>query len=301
MKANNSLKRKKLHNFRGPMIILMAPFLVLFFIFTILPILSSVVLSFTYFNMFEPPAFAGFNNYIRLLFDDDVFLIALRNTMMFALLTGPVGFALSFLFAWLINEFPRWLRTILTVVFYGPALAGNVFFMWTFIFSGDSVGFLNSFLFRWGLIPAPIQWLTDPNYMIGVVIVVIMWLSMGVGFLAFVAGLQNKDVHVYEAAAMDGVRNRFQELFYITLPQMRPQLLFGAVMTISVSFAVGYEAMALTGFPSTDYAAHTWVLHIMDVGSIRFELGYASAVAVILFAVMMIIWMMVNNLLRETD
>jgi len=295
------MKKSKLQNLTVPMIVFLAPFLVLFFVFTILPILASVVLSFTHFNMFEAPVFAGFSNYIRLLFDDDVFLIAVRNTMMFALLTGPFGFALSFLFAWLINEFPRWLRTILTVVFYGPSLAGNVFFMWTFIFSGDSVGLLNSFLFRWGLIPAPIQWLTDPNYMIRVVIVVIMWLSMGVGFLAFVAGLQNKDAAIYEAAAMDGISNRFQELFYITLPQMRPQLLFGAVMTISTSFAVGYEIMALTGFPSTEYAAHTWVLHVMDVGSIRFELGYASAVAVMLFGVMMVIWMMVNNILRDKD
>ena len=294
-------KKKPLHSLRVPMIVFMTPFLVLFTVFTLLPILSSVVLSFTYFNMFEPPVFAGFSNYIRLLFDDDVFIIALRNTMVFALLTGPIGFVLSFTFAWLINEFPRGIRTLLTVVFYGPSLAGNVFFMWTFIFSGDSVGLLNSFLFRWGLIPAPIQWLTDPDYMMFVVIIVILWLSMGAGFLAFVAGLQNKDQQIYEAAAMDGIRNRFQELFHITLPQMKPQLLFGAVMTISASFAVGYEAMALTGFPSTDYAAHTWVLHIMDVGSIRFELGYASAVAVALFAVMLLIWTMVNNLLRETD
>ena len=294
-------KKKKFNSTFVPMIVFMAPFMILFTVFTVLPILSSVVLSFTYFNMFERPVFAGFSNYIRLLFDDDVFLIAVRNTMVFALLTGPVGFTLSFMFAWLINEFPRWLRTFLVVVFYGPSLAGNVFFMWTFMFSGDSVGLLNSFLFRWGLIPSPIQWLTDPNYMMGVVIVVILWMSMGAGFLAFVAGLQNKDQQIYEAAAMDGIRNRFQELFYITLPQMKPQLLFGAVMTISTSFAVGYEAMALTGFPSTGYAAHTWVLHIMDVGSIRFELGYASAVAVGLFSVMLLIWMVVNNLLRERD
>ncbi|MDR1663431.1 MAG: sugar ABC transporter permease [Clostridiales bacterium] len=292
-------KRRALNSTRAPMLVFMAPFVILFTVFTVTPIISSVVLSFTSYNMFEPPEWAGFDNYVRMFFDDDVFLIAIRNTLVFALITGPVGYALSFIFAWLINEFPRGVRSFLTVIFYGPNLAGNVYFIWVYIFSGDSVGFLNSVLYRAGLIAAPVQWLTDPKTAIGVVTVVILWLSMGAGFLAFVAGLQNKDHQVYEAGAIDGIRNRFQELWYITLPQMKPQLLFGAVMTISTSFAVGYEAMNLTGFPSTDYAAHTVVLHIMDVGSIRFELGYASAVAVVLFAVMMAIWTAVNNALRE--
>jgi multiple sugar transport system permease protein len=276
----------------------MAPFVTLFTVFTVAPILSSIVLSFTHFNMFEPPEWAGFENYVRMFFDDDVFLIALRNTLVFALLTGPVGYGLSFLFAWFINEFPRGLRAALTVVFYGPSLAGNVYFIWTYIFSGDSVGFLNSILGRLGLTPAPVQWLTDPKTVMGVVTAVILWLSMGAGFLAFVAGLQSKDRQIYEAAAIDGIRNRFQELWYITLPQMTPQLLFGAVMTIASSFAVGYEAMSLTGFPSTDYRAHTLVLHIMDFGSVRFEMGYASAVAVVLFAIMLTVWVAVNNALR---
>jgi len=154
---------------------------------------------------------------------------------------------------------------------------------------------------RWGFLQELAQWLTDPRLLMGVVIAVIIWLSMGVGFLAFVAGLQSLDRQYFEAAAIDGVRNRFQELWYITLPQMKPQLLFGAVMTIAQSFAVGYEAMSLTGFPSTDYSAHTLVLHIMDFGAIRFEMGYASAVAVALFTIMFVIWTAVNRILKERD
>lgn len=282
-----------------PHMLLLTPFTVLFFLFTILPIMAAIVLSFTYFNMLSTPTFVGFDNYVRLFFDDDVFLIALKNTAIFAMITGPISYILSFVVAWLINEFNRTVRTILTLVFYLPSLAGNVYFVWTYIFSGDSYGFLNSVMMKLSLFTDPIQWLTDTKYMMTVVIVVILWLSLGTGFLSFVAGLQSLDRELFEAAAIDGLPNRFAELWYITLPQMGPQLLFGAVMQISTSFAVGYECMNLTGFPSTDYATQTLVLHILDFGSIRFEMGYACAVAVVLFALMLIMWNVINKLLSK--
>lgn len=292
-------KKKEAWRTRIPTMIFLAPFTILFVVFTILPILAAVGLSFTYFNMLETPSFVGFDNYVRMFFDDDVFLIALKNTMIFALITGPIGYILSFIFAWLINEFGRGLRSLLTLIFYMPTLAGNVYFVWTYIFSGDSYGLLNSTLIKLGVLNDPILWTTDTKYMMGVVIVVVLWLSMGAGFLAFVAGLQSMDRSLYEAAAIDGIRNRFAELWYVTLPQMAPQLLFGAVMTISTSFAVGYQSMYLTGFPSTDYATHTLVLHIMDFGSVRFEMGYASAIAVFLFAMMFIVYQVVNKALSK--
>ena len=301
IKQNSShlIKRRRFFTYRLPAFVFLAPFLTFFLLFTVIPIFSAIILSFTYFNMLEMPRFVGFENYIRMFFDDDVMLIALRNTIAFALITGPIGYVLSFTFAWLINEFPRWLRTILTVVFYGPSLAGNVYFIWTYIFSGDAVGLLNTFLRNLYFITTPIQWLTDQRYTMGVVIVVILWLSMGAGFLAFCAGLRTLDKSLNEAASIDGLKNRFQELWYITLPQMVPQLLFGAVMSISISFAIGYESMNLLGYPSTEYSAHTLVLHIMDFGSIRFEMGYASAVAVLLFSIMLLVWTMVNRLLSN--
>lgn len=293
-------KKKKIYKWlklQGPSLVFLAPFTILFVLFTILPILAAVGLSFTYFNMVDSPAFVGFDNYIRMLFDDDVFFIALKNTAVFAMITGPVSYILSFLTAWLINEFNRFVRTVLTLVFYLPSLAGNVYFVWVYIFSGDSYGLLNDVLIRLGILSDPQQWLSDTKYMLGVVIVVILWLSLGTGFLAFVAGLQSMDRELFEAAAIDGIPNRFAELWYITLPQMVPQLLFGAVMQISTSFAVGYECMNLTGFPSTDYATHTLVLHILDFGQVRFEMGYACAVAVFLFAMMLLMWKAVNKLL----
>ena len=279
-------------------LVLLTPFTLLFTLFTLVPIGAAIVLSFFYFNMTTTPTFVGFDNYIRLFFDDNVFLIALRNTAIFAMITGPLSYILSFTVAWLINEFNRTVRTILTLIFYLPSLAGNVYFVWTYIFSGDSYGFLNSVLMKLGM-SDPIQWLTDTKFMMPVVIVVILWLSMGTGFLSFVAGLQSLDRELFEAAAIDGLPNRFAELWYVTLPQMGPQLLFGAVMQISTSFAVGYECMNLTGFPSTDYATQTLVLHILDFGQIRFEMGYACAVAVILFALMLLMWTVINKLLSK--
>ena len=298
MAAKKNSKAAWLHS-QAPSMILLAPFTVLFVMFTIVPILAAIVLSFTYFNMVQTPTFIGFENYVRLFFDDDVFLIALKNTAIFALITGPLSYILSFMVAWLINEFNRTVRTILTLIFYLPSLAGNVYFVWTYIFSGDSYGFLNSVLIRLGAIFGPVQWLTDPRYMMPVVIIVILWLSLGTGFLSFVAGLQMLSRELYESAAMDGISNRFQELWYVTLPQMGPQLLFGAVMQISTSFAIGYECMNLTGFPSTDYATQTLVLHILDFGQVRYEMGYACAIAVVLFALMLFMWKAVNKLLAK--
>ncbi len=279
--------------------LMLLPYTVIFFLLIILPLVSSVVLSFTNFNMLQFPSFNGLTNYIRLLFDDEIFLIAARNTLLFAFLTGPIGYVMSFVFAWFINDMGMRLRTFFTLVFYAPSLAGNVFFIWLYIFSGDAYGFVNSRLLLSGIIREPIQWLTDARYNLWIVVIVVLWLSMGTGFLAFIAGLQTLNRDLFEAGSIDGVKNRFQELFYITLPQMTPQLLFGAVMTIASSFAVGYQSMYLTGFPSTDYSTHTVVLHILDYGFIRYEMGYASAIAVVLFLAMLLVWKIIHQGLRR--
>ena len=281
LQATLKAMRKQWQNY-----VLMAPFLLLFLVFTLIPIGISVVLSFTNFNIFSFPTFAGWDNYLRMLFDDDVFIIAIRNTMIFALVTGPISYLLCFLFAWMINELPRPLRAIVTTVFYAPVLSGMAFSVWTFIFSSDAYGLLNGWLMRLQILREPLGWLTDSNYVLGVVIFVQLWMSLGTGFLAFIAGLQSVDDSLYEAGLIDGVRNRFQELWYITLPVMRSQLLFGAVMQIVTSFSVADVSVRLAGFPSPQYSAETLVTHIMDYGTVRFEMGYACALACFLFALM---------------
>ena len=265
---------------------LMAPFLILFALFTLIPIIYSVVISFTNFNIFTTPTFVGWDNYLRMFFDDDVFIIAIRNTLIFALITGPVSYVLCFVFAWLINELRPKVRAVVTLIFYAPVLSGTAFTVWSFIFSSDQYGLLNGYPMELGILREPMGWLTDPAYILFVVIFVQLWMSLGTGFLSFIAGLQGVDRTLYEAGLVDGVHNRFQELWYITLPVMKPQLLFGAVMQIVSSFSVADVSVRLAGFPSTQYAAETLVTHIMDYGTVRFEMGYACALACFLFALM---------------
>ena len=278
---------------------LMAPFLIVFFMFTLLPVLISIIFSFTYFNILTPPRFVGWNNYLRMLVDDDVFLIALKNTALFAVVTGPISYLLCFFFAWLINDLGKNLRAVVTTIFYAPVLSGQAYTIWLFVFSSDSYGIANGFLMKFGFIKEPIGWLTDPQYILGIVIAVQLWLSLGTGFLAFIAGLQGVDRTLFEAGMIDGIRNRFQEVWYITLPCMKPQLLFGAVMQIVTSFSVADVSIRLAGFPSTQYAAETVVTHIMDIGMIRYEMGYACALAVFLFLLMVLTKMLVTAVINR--
>lgn len=277
----------------------LAPYAILFFVFYILPVCSSIFFSFTYYNILESPKFIGLQNYINLILQDDIFLTAIKNTFLIAVVTGPLGYIASFLFAWLINELPRWLRAVAVIVFYAPSIAGNVFYIFTIFFRGDAYGYINALLMDLGLINAPILWLIDPKYMLPICMAVILWMSLGAGFLSFVAGLQGVDRSQFEAGYMDGVKNRWQELWFITLPNMKPMLMFGAVMAITQAFGVCDVTMALCGYPSTDYAARTVVTHLFDYGFSRFEMGYASAIATLLFLIMFLCNKAIQGMLKR--
>lgn len=277
----------------------LAPFFIIFITFTLAPVLMSMVLSFTSFNVLEAPRFVGMLNYINLLLDDDVFLIAIKNTFLFAAITGPIGYFAALTFALMINELPPKFRAVMTVVYYAPTISGQAYIVWNTLFSGDAYGYANGFLMKIGVIYEPIQWLTDPEYMQAVLIIVVLWMSLGTGFLSFIAGLQGIDPSLYEAGRVDGIRNRFQEIWFITLPSIKPQLMFGAVMSITSSFGIHDILVPLVGFPSTDYAAHTVVSHLVDYGNIRFEMGYASAIATILFIVMVGSNLIIQKLLSK--
>lgn len=272
-----------------------------FIVFFIVPVLASVVLSFTDFNLLQWPNFVGLDNYLKLFLADDLFLIALENTLVFALITGPVGYLLSFVIAWMINDFGRGVRSFLTLLFYSPVLSGSLYVVWKYIFSEDSYGLLNYWLLELGIANGPIYWLSDVEYNMIPVVVVLIWSSMGAGFLAFVAGFQGLNKDLFEAGSLDGIRNRWQELWYITLPQMGPQLVIGAILSISSAFAVGYQCMELTGFPSTDYSTYTILLQIYDYANVRYEMGYASAVAVVLFVLMIVVWNLINKAIRSVS
>ena len=276
--------------------LMLAPYMLCFALFTVIPVLVSIYFSFTQFNVLQPPQFVGLRNYSKLFLDDPIFLKAIKNTLLLALITGPFGYIFSFLMAWLLCELPPRLRAVLTVIFYAPSISGNAYVIFTQLFSGDAYGFINARLLNLGVISDPVLWLRDESYMMAIVILVSLWMSLGVGFLSFIAGLQGLDRSLYEAAEVDGVRNRWQELWYITLPNMVPQLLFGAVMAVTSSLAVADVTVALNGFPSTNYATHTIINHLNDYGIIRLEMGYACAIAVLLFFMMLFI----NKIVQKT-
>lgn len=275
------------------------PYAIIFTLFNVVPVVMSIYYSFTYYNVLEEPEFIGLQNYINLFLADDVFLTSVTNTFLIAAITGPLGYLASFIFAWFINELPRYIRAVAVLIFYAPTISGQVYLIWAIMFSGDAYGYVNAFLMKLDIINEPILWLTDPDYMMPVILLVILWMSLGTGFLSFVAGLQGVDQAQYEAGYVDGIRNRWQELWYITLPNMKPMLMFGAVMAITQSFGVCEVTMALAGFPSTDYAARTVVTHLFDYGSVRFEMGYASAIATVLFLTMILCNKLIQSLLRK--
>lgn len=290
----SSIKKNKLSY------VFIAPYCLLFLVFYLVPVCTSIGLSFTYFNVLEPPEFVGWKNYIDLFFADEVFLKAVKNTFLFAVITGPVGYFMALFIAWMINDIknPK-IRAFMTLIFYAPTISGQAFIVWKYIFSSDLYGMANAWLMKLGIKYSPTLWFEDEKYIVPILVIVVLWMSMGTGFLSFIAGLQNVDRSMYEAGYMDGIRNRFQELWYITLPSMKEQLMFGAVMTITSSFAIHDQLAALAGFPSVNYAAHTVVSHLVDYGTVRFEMGYASAIATLLFMVMIICNKLVQLVLRK--
>ena len=266
--------------------LMVAPYMIIFTCFTVLPVVLSAVISLTDFNLLEWPNFVGADNYIRLFLDDDIFITACQNTLIFACIVGPVSYLMSFMVAWFINELSPKIRAIVTLIFYAPSISGQAFLIWKTLFSSDRYGWVNAMLLKLDFISKEIAFFEDADYVMPLCIVVALWTSLGTSFLAFIAGLQGIDKAQFEAGAVDGIRNRWQELYYITLPNMKDQLMFGAIMSITGAFGFGAVVDALCGFPSVDYAAHTIVHHLNDYGGSRFETGYASAIAVILFVVM---------------
>ena len=262
-----------------------APFVILYTVFIILPVIMSFIMSFSFYNLIQPAKFIGFTNYQTLFMEDDVFLISLKNTFVFVVITGPIGLLLSFLMAWLINNMKG--KNAFALGFYAPSItsASTMSVIWLYIFSSDRYGLINNILFNLGIIDQPILWVTNPDTIMLVIIVISLWMSMGTGFLVFLAGFQNISAELYEAASVDGISNRFQQLFYITVPQMKPQILFGVINTMVSAFSVFDVSMSVCGLPSPNYAGHTIVAHLYDYAFIRYQMGYASAIATVLFLI----------------
>jgi len=302
--GGDNMRKKGIKRFlrqNGPGYLMLAPFYSLFFIFVMIPVIYAIVLSMTNYNMMESPSFTFFSNFKLLIMDDDEFLIAFKNTMVFACISGPISFLMSFLMAWIINQVK--LRNAYSLAFYAPSITSGIAMstVWLYFFSSDSYGLINNVLLKFGFIDSPILWNQDSATILPVVIFISVWMGMGTGFLTFLAGFQSLDPSLYEAASIDGIRNEFQKLVYITWPTMKPQLLFGAITAIVSSFGVFDIAVAFAGLPSPNYSAHTLVTHLYDYAFIRFEMGYASAVAVVLFVVTFFLGRIVTKIFSSKD
>jgi multiple sugar transport system permease protein len=267
----------------------LGPYILFFTAFIVIPVVAAIYLSFTYFNAIEAPSFIGLSNYVSLITQDEVFMQKiLPNTLTFALIVGPGGYILSFILAWALAQVPKKLRTVLALIIYSPSMTAGIAMavVWTIIFSGDQTGYLNSMLINLGMLLEPIQWLQSPDYLMKIMIFVTLWGSMGVGFLAMLSGVLNINSEIYEAGYIDGIKNRFQEVIYITIPSMKPQMLFGAVMAVVGTFQAGAIGVALSGAnPTPQYAGQLMVNHLEDYGFIRYEMGYAAAISVVLLIV----------------
>lgn len=249
--------------------------------------------------MVEAPEFAGLDNYVKLMVHDPIFLTAIKNTLFFAIVTGPLSYIMCFLFAWMVNDLPRIPRAIMTLVFYAPSISGNAYLVWKLLLSSDSYGWVNAWLMKLGIVQEAVTWLVKKEYIMPILIIVQLWLSLGVSFLTFIAGFQSLDKSQLEAGSVEGIKNRWQELWYIILPSMKPQLMFGAVMQITSSLSVSQLSIDLVGFPSVSYAGHTILTHLHDFGNVRYELGYACTIAVILFFIMLFCNIIVQKMLRK--
>lgn len=279
--------------------LMLAPFLIFFFLLLLLPILISIVLSFTSYDFFNTPVFVGFDNFITLFVEDSEFITALENTLLFALITGPISYMLCFFIAWLINDLNKTMRSLITFVFYAPSISGALYTMWSILLSSDRYGLINGLLLRTGIIQEPLLFLKDPTMILGCLILIQLWMSMGTGFLSFVAGFQMINRDLFEVGAIDGIQNRWQELWYITLPQMKPMLLFGAITQIVTAFSAGDISLKLCGFPSVNNAGLTVTLHAYDYANLRFEMGYGCAISLILFVLMYVIHKLIDTVLNR--
>ena len=306
VKPIKAKKKKKLYSSELSGMILVSPYMLAFLVFIAIPVLMAVALSFTQFNLLESPKLVGLNNYIFLFTGDDVFMQqVIPNTVTFAIFVGPIGYILGFLLAWMLAQIPKRPRTILALFIYSPSMTAGVALavMWRVIFSGDEAGYLNAVLLNLGVIQQPIQWLTNPEYLLKIMIIVTLWSSMGIGFLAMMAGVLNIDQTLYEAAYVDGMSNKFQEIIYITIPSMKPQMLFGAIMALVSTFNAGAIGVQLSGGqnPTPQNSGQLIVTHLDDYGFIRYEMGYSAAISVFLLGLVYFMGKGANKLFGEKD
>lgn len=263
------------------------PAVLLISVFVFLPIIASLFLSFTQYNVLQPPKWVGLNNYYRLIFEDPLFWIAVRNTVLYVAGTVPVCVMISLLLAvWVDSVKIRFMKYLFRTVYFLPTITAIVAIsvVWKWLYAGGTYGLINFVLMKLGI--PPVDWLTNPHTTLPAIMVMSIWGGVGYNFIIFLAGLQGIPRTIYEAAEIDGASG-FRNFWHITLPLLRPAIVFVVLMSVIGSFQVFDQVYILT--QGTEYvggvlhSALTIVTYLYERGFERFEMGYASAIAYMLF------------------
>lgn len=264
-----------------------APALILFTIFVAVPVGASLFFSFTKYNVIQSPKWVGLNNYRNLILYDPRFWKAVRNTVVYVVGVVPFSISLSLLLAVAIDQKIR-LKNLYKTLFFMPAVTSVVALsvVWKWLFAGEKYGLINHFLLKLGL--QPIDWLLSPTWTLPAIMIMSIWAGLGYNMILFLAGLQAIPNSLYEAADADGA-GAMSKFWHITLPLLRPTMTYAVIMSTIASFQVFEQVYIMAGSTSAGVGgvldcALTIVAYLYDSGFQRFMMGYASAIAYLLFA-----------------
>jgi multiple sugar transport system permease protein len=272
----------------------LAPDLIGFLSFTLVPVVASLALSVVHWNLIGSPRFAGLDNY-RTAFADPMFWKVAFNTTYYTVGTVPTGVALSLGLAVLLNRKLRGI-VLLRALYFLPVVSSTVAvaLVWRWLYEPD-FGAINFFLSRFGI--SPLGWLTTTEWAMPAVILMSVWKGLGYNMVIFLAGLQGIPRHLYEAAAVDGATG-WQRFWHVTVPLLSPTTFFVTVVATIGSFQVFSQVYVMTrGGPAE--ATTTIVYYIYQKGFQEFDMGYASALAWLLFAVIFLFTLVQFRLQRD--
>ena len=275
----------------------LVPALALIAVFVLYPILAVLYYSFTDYNIINPPVWVGLSNYGKLL-GDPVFWKALTHSIIYLIVT-PTIIALSVALAIVVNRKLKGIH-IFRALYYVPAVSGSIAIgiAWRWLF--DRNGFMNSFLISVGAIKEPIQWLADPNLVLPIAMLLTIWAGIGYYAVIFLAGLQNIPEELYDAALIDGCTN-FQKHRYVSIPGLRPQIVFVAVISSLAALKVFDEIYVLTGRTGGILDSGVTVVFYLwkEAFTELAHAGYASAIAIVLL-ILTLVFSVVNVRILES-
>ena len=268
----------------------LAPALILLGVFVFYPIAAVIYYSLTDYDIVTPPVFIGLANFARLL-DDDVLRLALLHSFVYLLVT-PILIALSIALAIVVNRKLRGIH-VYRALYFVPAVSGSIAIGLTWRWLFDRSGFINSVLVSWGVIQDPIQWLATPSLVLPLAIMLTIWAGIGYYSVIFLAGLQNIPEELYDAARIDGCSD-LQKHWHVSIPGLRPQITFVAVISSLAALKVFDEIYVLTGKTGGILdSGTTIVFYLWKQAFVLGHAGYASAIAMALLS-MTLVFSIVN-------